>query len=98
MTSLLLDTELDAEQREFVEIMRSSGEALLLITNEVLDFSKIESGVVELDNHLFELRECVESALTLFALPSGKKGVKLIARLDAGCPSACSATPRDFVR
>jgi signal transduction histidine kinase/CheY-like chemotaxis protein len=87
MTSLLLDTELDIQQREFVEIMRRSGDALLMVTNEVLDFSKIESGALELDDHPFDLRECVESALMLFALASGDKGVTLVAHLDGSCPA-----------
>jgi signal transduction histidine kinase/CheY-like chemotaxis protein/HPt (histidine-containing phosphotransfer) domain-containing protein len=86
MTGLLLDTELDSEQREYVEIMHGSSQALLAVINDVLDFSKIESGELELDNHRFELRECVESALVLFALPSGAKGVNLVVRLARSCP------------
>jgi CheY-like chemotaxis protein/HPt (histidine-containing phosphotransfer) domain-containing protein len=96
MTSLLLDTELDDEQREFVEIMRSSADALLMITNEVLDFSKIESGELELENRSFDLRECLESALMLFALPSANKGLHLVLRLDPGCPERVSGDVTRF--
>ena len=96
MTSLLLDTELDDEQREFVEIMRSSADSLLMITNEVLDFSKIESGELELENRSFDLRECLESALMLFALPSANKGLHLVLRLDPACPERVSGDVTRF--
>jgi CheY-like chemotaxis protein/HPt (histidine-containing phosphotransfer) domain-containing protein/two-component sensor histidine kinase len=96
MTSLLLDTELDDEQKEFVEIMRASADSLLMITNEVLDFSKIESGELELEYHPFDLRECLESALMLFALPSAAKGLHLVLRLDSECPERVSGDVTRF--
>ncbi len=86
MTGLLLDTELDVDQRDFVETVRQSGETLLTIINDILDFSKIEAGELELDRHPFSLRECVESALTLVALPAAEKGLELIADLDPAGP------------
>ncbi|MDH4137665.1 MAG: PAS domain S-box protein, partial [Anaerolineae bacterium] len=67
MTSLLLDTDLNPEQREFTETVRQSGEALLTIINDILDFSKIETGKMELETQPFNLHECVESALDLLA-------------------------------
>jgi len=67
MTTLLLDTQLTNEQRDFAETIRSSGETLLAIINDVLDFSKIESGRMELENHPFELRTCIEEALDLLS-------------------------------
>jgi CheY-like chemotaxis protein len=78
---------LDAEQRDFTETVRSSGETLLSIINDILDFSKIESGQVDLEAHLFDVRECVESAVSLLALPAGQKGVELISYLEFGCPN-----------
>ena len=86
MTGLLLDTALDPEQREFVEVVRTSGESLLTIINDILDFSKIESGELQLDQHPFEIRDCVESALALIALTTQGRPLELVADLDAGCP------------
>ncbi len=86
MTGLLLDTDLDSAQREFCATVRDSGEALLVVINDILDFSKIESGGLELDSHPFELRDCVEGALALLALPAAGKGIELVADIEAGCP------------
>ena len=68
MSGLLLDTPLNAEQREFAEIIRSSGDALLTIINDILDFSKIEAGRMEIEEQPFDLREAVEAALDLIKL------------------------------
>ncbi|MFI5954591.1 response regulator [Cryptosporangium sp. NPDC051539] len=87
MTGLLMDTELDADQREFVKTVRDSGEALLGIINDILDFSKIESGELELDDESFDLRECMDSALALVALDAERKGLELVGSLAAGTPA-----------
>ena len=55
----------ESQQREFAEIIRTSGDALLTIINDILDFSKIEAGRMDIESHPFDLRECVESALDL---------------------------------
>jgi PAS domain S-box-containing protein len=88
MTGLLLDTELDAEQREYAEIIRTSGDALLAIINDILDFSKIEAGKLELDRQPFDVRECVESALDLVAATAAEKGLDLAYLLDDHVPAA----------
>jgi signal transduction histidine kinase len=95
MTDLLLDTDPDAAQQEFVEILRSSAAALSVITDEILDFSKIESGAVELESRPFEIRECVEGALQLFAQASAAKALSLVARLD---PSCAAGLRRELIR
>ncbi len=77
MSSLLLDLSLSPEQREHVEIIRNSGDALLDILNDVLDFSKIESGNLELDRHPFDLRVCVEQVLDMFAARCAEKRIEL---------------------
>ena len=77
MTGLLLGTELTAEQREFAEVVRSSGDALLRVIDDILDFSKIEAGQLELEREPFDLRECVEEALDIVAPRASEKHVEL---------------------
>jgi len=77
MTSLLLDTELNAEQRDYVNTIRTSGDALLSIINEILDFSKIESGRMELEDQPFELAQCVEEAVDIFSAQAAAKSIEL---------------------
>ncbi len=88
MTSLLLDTELTADQRDFSETIHHSGEALLTIINDILDFSKIEADRLELENQPFLLRECVESALDLVAGKASEKTLDLAYILDPQTPEA----------
>ncbi len=77
MTELLLGTRLDPEQREFVETVRSSGEALLGLINEILDFSKLESGEMHLEVLDFDLWACLEGIGDLFAASAQSKGLEL---------------------
>ena len=77
MTSILMETSLTAEQRDFVNTIRTSGEALLTIINDILDFSKIESGKMELEKAPFELALCVEEALDLFAPTAAAKRLEI---------------------
>ncbi len=88
MTSLLRDTKLDAEQREFSETIRASGEALLTIINDILDFSKIEADRLELEHQPFDLRACVESSLDLLATGAAEKGLDLAYLIDPDTPEA----------
>ena len=77
MTALLLDTDLNDEQREYVEATRSSADALLTIINDILDFSKIESGKLELEHHPFDLHACIEEVLDLLSPKSAEKNIDL---------------------
>lgn len=77
MTGLLLGTNLDPEQREFVEIIRTSAESLLTVINDILDFSKIEAGRLVLEECNFDLRAAVEEALELLAGQAQTKGLEL---------------------
>ena len=63
MTSLLSDTELTATQREYLDVITTSGDSLLAVINDILDFSKIESGRMNLENSPFRLRQCIEEAM-----------------------------------
>ncbi|NEO25423.1 MAG: sensor histidine kinase, partial [Kamptonema sp. SIO4C4] len=86
MTGLLLDTSLDAQQRDFVEVIRSSGDALLTLINDILDFSKIESGKLDLEAHPFDLRSCVEESLDLFTQKAAEKGLELAYLMQSDVP------------
>ncbi len=87
MTSLLMETQLNAEQRDFVNTIRTSGEALLTIINDILDFSKIESGKLELEHMPFELSTCLEEALDLFALQASAKKLEIVYHIAPEVPA-----------
>ncbi len=90
MSGLLLDTDLQPRQREFAEIIRSSGESLLGIINDILDFSKIDAGRLELEVAPFDLRSCVESAFDLVTEPAARKGLELAFLIDPAIPDGIS--------
>ena len=87
MTDLLLGTELTAEQREFAEVVRSSGDALLHVIDDILDYSKIEAGKLELEREPFDLRECVEGALDIVAPRASEKEIELGCLIDEDAPA-----------
>ncbi len=87
MTGLLMDTPLTAEQLEFVETIRSGGEALLSVINDILDFSKIEAGKIDLEYIPFDLRECVEECLDLQASKALDKGIDLAYFIEPETPT-----------
>ncbi len=86
MTTLLLDSPLTADQRDQVETVRSNSESLLMIVNDILDFSKIESRRMELEEHPFEFRQCVEDALELFASQASLKHLEMVCQVDDTIP------------
>jgi signal transduction histidine kinase/CheY-like chemotaxis protein/HPt (histidine-containing phosphotransfer) domain-containing protein len=88
MSGLLLNTELTEEQREYAEIVRSSGDALLTVINDVLDFSKIEAGRMDLEHQPFDLREGVEAALDLVSARAAEKGIDLAYLISDDTPPA----------
>ncbi len=87
MTSLLVESPLNAEQRDFVNTIRVSSEALLTIINDILDFSKIESGKMELEQLPLDLISCLEEALDLFAYPAAAKQLELVYHCEPGVPA-----------
>ncbi len=86
MTSFMLDTPLTREQRECVETIRTSGDGLLGIINDVLDFSKIEAGQIELERAAFDLQGCIEDALDLVVQRAADKGLELLYLCDRSAP------------
>ena len=86
MTSLLLDEKLTPEQRVFVETIKVSGDALMSIINNILDFSRIERENIILDIQDFILSECIEEALDSVALRAGEKRLNLAYRIERGTP------------
>ncbi len=88
MSGLLLDTQLDDEQRDYAATIRDSGEALLTIINDILDFSKIEAGRMDIEAHPFDLRECVESALDLVSSRAAEKHLDLAYLFEGEVPLA----------
>ena len=81
-TSLLLDTTLSAEQREYVQTIGASGEALIQLTGDILDYTRIESGKLKLDPAACDPRECIEDALDLFSNRAGEKNRTAALRRD----------------
>jgi len=88
MTSLLLDTDLQTQQREYVNTIRMSGDALLSIINDILDFSKIEEGKLDLEKQPFYLYECIESAIDLVASKAIEKNIELMYNIKGEVPLA----------
>jgi signal transduction histidine kinase/HPt (histidine-containing phosphotransfer) domain-containing protein len=82
MTGLLLGTQLTSEQREYVETIRTSGESLLTIIDDILNISKIQAGKLEAEKHPFALNECVEGAIDVLAPKAAEKNIELAFEID----------------
>ena len=87
LTGLLLDTDLTHEQRNYLEIVRDSGDSLLSVINNILDFSKIDGGMMELEHSPFDLRRCIESTMDLMVTRAAEKGLVLKVVLDDQLPT-----------
>ncbi|MBI3169569.1 MAG: GAF domain-containing protein [Chloroflexi bacterium] len=88
MSGLLLDTNLNDEQRDYVETIRGSSDSLLAIINDILDFSKIEAGRMDIEHRPFDLRECVESALDLVTARAVEKSIDIAYIFEGDIPPA----------
>jgi len=88
MTSLILETDLNSEQKEYLETIKNSGQALLTIINDILDFSRIESGKIDLECHPFTLSSCIEEAVNLISTLALEKGLKLHFDAEGEIPEA----------
>jgi two-component system, sensor histidine kinase and response regulator len=78
MTTLALETNLDAEQRDYLSMVKSSGESLLSLLNDILDLSKIEAGKLDLEIADMSVEDCIEEALEPLALKAQQKGIELV--------------------
>lgn len=88
MTSLLLNTPIDDEQRDYAETIRASSEVLLTIINDILDYSKIDIGKLEIEHQPFDLRRCVEESLDLLSSSSAEKDINLAYFIDDSVPAS----------
>jgi two-component system sensor histidine kinase/response regulator len=86
MTDLALDTELTPEQRDYLETVKSSSDALLTVINDILDFSKIEAGKIDLESVDFNLRDSLESTLKTVAIRADEKGLELLCEVAPEVP------------
>ena len=93
MSGLLLTTELNPEQQEYAETVRRSGESLLTVINEILDFSKVEAGKIELEVMDFDLRAAVEDVADLLAERAHEKDLELLTLVEPDVPDAVRGDP-----
>ncbi len=93
MTGLLLETKLTEEQLEYTEIVRKSGENLLVLINDILDFSKIEARKLELETLDFDLRVTLEDTADMLSVRASESGIELICQIDPTVPSLLKGDP-----
>ena len=93
MSNILIDTDLSSEQRDFVQMVRSSAEALLTIINDILDFSKIEAGRLDLEIIEFDLRRAMEDVSDLLAGRAFEKGLELVHEIPNDLPQTVMGDP-----
>jgi len=93
MTDLLLETALDARQRDYAQTVRNSGEALLTIINDILDFSKVEAGMLDVETVDFDVRAIVHGVVDLLATSAQANGLELMAVVASTVPAVVSGDP-----
>jgi PAS domain S-box-containing protein len=86
-TSLLLETQLTPEQEEYIQIIRTNGEALIQLTGDILDFAHIESGSLKLEYRPCNPRACIEETLDLIAVQASRKRIELVHWVDENVPA-----------
>jgi len=93
MSGVLLQTDLDTEQRDFAETVRSSAEALLTVLDDILDFSKIEAGKLDVERIDHDLRTVVEESAALLSARAHEKGLELTCLIDTALPAVLKGDP-----
>lgn len=86
MIDLLMETDLAPEQKEYTEIIRKSADTLITVINDILDFTKMESGKMEMEEQLFELQGTIQEVFSLFSVEAGKKNLELAYFIDQDLP------------
>jgi PAS domain S-box-containing protein len=92
-TNLVLETDLTAEQRQYIESVKNSGESLLRIINDILDFSKIEAGRLDLESHDFQLGDWLTNATKPLTLQAREKNLELLSEIRPEVPDALIGDP-----
>src|SRR6202012_1074629 len=93
MTDLLLDTPLSDQQKEFARIIKRSVNNLLVVVNDVLDFSKIKAGKLAIEKIEFRVKDVLENVRAMFAHRIAKKGLQLMIDVDPGIPENLKGDP-----
>lgn len=93
MASILLDTDLDEEQQDYVETIVHSGESLLAIINDILDFSKIDAGKIDFESLPFDIRETIENTFDLLASKASEKKLELVHFIGRDVPEVVIGDP-----
>jgi signal transduction histidine kinase/DNA-binding response OmpR family regulator len=93
MTELALDTELTRDQREYLEMVKSSADSLLALLNDILDFSKIEAGKLDVESVDFSLRDALEDTIKVFALRAHQKNIELVCHVHPRVPDLLQGDP-----
>lgn len=86
MVDLLMETELHDDQKEYADIIRKSADALVAVINDILDFTKMESGKMELEECPFDVQSCVQEVFSLFSMEAGRKDLELVYFIDDQIP------------
>jgi len=93
MTDLALETELNKEQKDYLETVKMSADSLLNVINDILDFSKIEAGKIDIETIDFDLYECIEGVLKTLALRADNKGLELLCEVSPEVPERVAGDP-----
>src|SRR5260370_16886891 len=93
MTGILLEADLTPEQAEYVQVVKSSADALLTVINDILDFSKIEARKLQLDATTLDLRKHLEDVIKGLAIKAGSKGLELLLTIHPGIPTSVLGDP-----
>ena len=93
MTDLALDTEMTREQREYLDIVRSSADSLLSLLNDILDFSKIEAGKLDMETIAFNLRDALDDTMKTVSFRAHQKGLELVCHVLPDVPDALQGDP-----